>query len=45
MFLVVTPERLEAFIPTLLSKIHVEGLIHGNYDKKVCCIFYFFWVP
>lgn len=28
-----TLERMEEFIPQLLSKLHVECLIHGNVDK------------
>lgn len=31
----VTPERLQAFIPELLSRMHVEGLVHGNVLKEV----------
>ncbi|XP_044737581.1 insulin-degrading enzyme [Chrysoperla carnea] len=29
----VTVERLKEFIPSLLSKLHIEGLIHGNFNK------------
>lgn len=30
----VTLERMEEFIPQLLSRLHVECLIHGNVDKE-----------
>ncbi|XP_015116960.1 insulin-degrading enzyme isoform X2 [Diachasma alloeum] len=29
----ITVERLEAFVPQLLSKMHVESLVHGNLTK------------
>ncbi|XP_018331415.1 insulin-degrading enzyme [Agrilus planipennis] len=29
-----TIERLEAFIPQMLSKLHIECLLHGNLSKK-----------
>ncbi|XP_063988848.1 insulin-degrading enzyme isoform X2 [Diachasmimorpha longicaudata] len=29
----ITIERLEAFVPQLLSKMHVESLVHGNLTK------------
>jgi insulysin len=32
-----TLEKVEAFIPQILSKMHIECLIHGNADKQVCC--------
>jgi insulysin len=31
-----TLEKVEAFIPQILSKMHIECLIHGNADKQVC---------
>lgn len=30
----ITIERLEAFIPQVLSKMHIECLIHGNANKE-----------
>lgn len=33
--LVLTLERLEAFIPLMLSKMHIESLVHGNANKEV----------
>jgi secreted Zn-dependent insulinase-like peptidase len=30
-----TLEKVEAFIPQILSKMHIECLIHGNADKQV----------
>jgi secreted Zn-dependent insulinase-like peptidase len=32
-----TLEKVEAFTPQILSKVHIECLIHGNADKQVCC--------
>lgn len=32
-----TLEKVEAFIPQILSKVHIECLIHGNADKQVRC--------
>jgi insulysin len=29
-----TLEKLEAFIPQLMSMLHVECLVHGNMDKE-----------
>jgi insulysin len=29
-----TVEKLEAFIPQLISMLHVECLVHGNMDKE-----------
>jgi insulysin len=29
-----TVEKLEAFIPQLMSMLHVECLVHGNMDKE-----------
>ncbi|KAF9425755.1 Insulinase (Peptidase M16) [Entomortierella beljakovae] len=26
----ITPEDIQAFYPTLLSRLHIEGLVHGN---------------
>jgi len=34
----VTPEMLQAFIPELLKRMHVEGLVHGNMLKEVAAI-------
>jgi secreted Zn-dependent insulinase-like peptidase len=31
-----TLEKVEAFIPQILSKMHIECLVHGNADKQVC---------
>lgn len=31
----VTPETLKAYVPGLLSKLHIESLIHGNMLKDV----------
>jgi insulysin len=31
-----TLEKVEAFIPQILSKMHIECLIHGNANKQVC---------
>lgn len=33
-----TVEKLDAFIPQLLSKLYIEGLIYGNVTKQVGCI-------
>lgn len=33
-FIELTPELLEAFIPQMLSKMHIECLIHGNVNKE-----------
>lgn len=30
----VTVEKLEAFIPQVLSKMHIESLVHGNANKE-----------
>ena len=30
-----TLDRVEQFIPQLLSRIHVESLVHGNINKTV----------
>ena len=30
-----TVEKLDAFIPQLLSKLYIEGLIYGNVTKQV----------
>ncbi|KAJ8935785.1 hypothetical protein NQ314_012635 [Rhamnusium bicolor] len=30
----ITIERLEAFIPQILSKMHIECLVHGNVNKE-----------
>ncbi|CAG9815290.1 unnamed protein product [Phaedon cochleariae] len=30
----ITIERLESFIPQVLSKIHIESLVHGNANKE-----------
>lgn len=32
-----TLEKVEEFIPQILSKVHIECLIHGNADKQVRC--------
>lgn len=32
----VTLPRLKAFIPQLLSRLHIEVLLHGNITKEVC---------
>lgn len=32
-----TVEKLDAFIPQLLSKLYIEGLIYGNVTKQVGC--------
>lgn len=32
----VTLPRLKAFIPQLLSRLHIEALLHGNIPKEVC---------
>lgn len=31
----VTLPRLKAFIPQLLSRLHIEALLHGNITKQV----------
>jgi secreted Zn-dependent insulinase-like peptidase len=31
-----TLEKVEAFIPHILSKMHIECFIPGNADKQVC---------
>ncbi|XP_062374987.1 insulin-degrading enzyme isoform X2 [Sardina pilchardus] len=33
----VTLHRLKAFIPQLLSRLHIEALIHGNITKQSAC--------
>ena len=33
---VVTPEQLQAFIPALLAKVHIEALVIGNISREVC---------
>ena len=35
----VTVEKLQAFIPQLLSLLYAEGLIHGNVTKQVGSLF------
>ena len=35
----VTVEKLQAFVPQLLSLLYAEGLIHGNVTKQVGCLF------
>jgi len=35
----VTVEKLQAFIPQLLSLLYTEGLIHGNVTKQVGGLF------
>ncbi|KAF9203041.1 Insulinase (Peptidase M16) [Haplosporangium sp. Z 27] len=30
----VTPEDLQLFIPEVLSRLHIEGLVHGNMDRS-----------
>ncbi|XP_018580177.1 insulin-degrading enzyme [Anoplophora glabripennis] len=30
----ITIDRLEAFIPQILSKMHIESLVHGNVNKE-----------
>ena len=30
----ITPESLKAYIPKLLEKVHIEGLVHGNMLKE-----------
>lgn len=36
MFSEMTVEKLDVFIPQLLSKLYIEGLIYGNVTKQVC---------
>ena len=31
----VTAEQLQAFIPSLFSRVYIEALLHGNISKKV----------
>nr|XP_040034007.1 insulin-degrading enzyme isoform X1 [Gasterosteus aculeatus aculeatus] len=38
----VTLPRLKAFIPQLLSRLHIEALLHGNIPKEVCHFFFLF---
>lgn len=38
----VTLPRLKAFIPQLLSRLHIEALLHGNITKEVGQFFFFF---
>lgn len=33
-FIELTVDRLEAFIPQILCKMHIECLLHGNVDKE-----------
>lgn len=35
LFADVTLPRLKAFIPQLLSRLHIEALLHGNITKQV----------
>lgn len=35
LFTDVTLPRLKAFIPQLLSRLHIEALLHGNITKQV----------
>lgn len=39
----VTLPRLRAFIPQLLSRLHIEALLHGNITKEVCSFIVLLW--
>ena len=34
----VNADKVQAFIPHLLSKLHLEGLVYGNATKQVCAV-------